>query len=339
MYGKTIKTESGTYSIDKLTFEFWLDLNQDQLEAMLDLTGFKYTSERYGNFKSWPKRFLSGWTCKYYAFSPKDVEGSIVVQLMKRVNFIQVTPTYDDEGEQLTNGAAVPTDQFGIRVQLNPNKHLSDKFFVSLLSQLKDGFLKDYSWKLARVDYAFDVPLDFDDVCLLTQKTEGYYGDTTRYYGLRSHNGYTRLYDKSRKENIPGSLTRFEWEQHREQSLKFDIPLSFGLIPERLQWLRFIRLEQLNDCLKSLDKRTRKKVRENCFKPIPFDPDNFNLLLADYLFDFGLDERNHIKSGVEDLKRYEIEQSLLEADNDLEKLFYFRAPDPEASPESEVSAP
>lgn len=323
MYGKSIKTESGTYSIDKLTFEFWLPYDQAMLENMLSLTGVKYLAGGYGGFNSWDKHFVSGWTCKYFTFSPKGVEGSIVVQLIKRKYFVSISPVEDSDGELVSSGAKIPQEQFGIRVQLNPNKHLVDKFFTSLLDQLKNGFLKDYSWKLARVDYAFDVPLPFSDVCLLTQKTEGYYGSTTRYYGIRSHTGYTRVYDKALKESLDSSLTRFEWEQHREQPLKFDVPLTFGLIPDRLQWLRFIRLEQLNDCLCSLDKRTRKKVRENCFKPIPFDPDFFQQLLAEYLFDFGFDEFNHIKSGVEVVKRAELESSLAEPDADLEKLFYY----------------
>lgn len=320
LYGKHIITDGGTYSIDKLIVELWFDLNQVEQSMLItsfDLLGYKECGY------SWEKKEIDSatWLTHRYRFSvPKCDTGIIVEMLERKVKQVHHYFEFDEDGDR-TGKTKTEVDvlgnQYGVRIQFNPNKHLASPVitrFFDWYKRMSDAFLmKGWTypvhWRWRRVDYAFDVPLGMDEVCLLSRKEEAYQY-TTRYYGKRGKNGHTRVYDKRAEYNrhpnntprMKEVLTRFEWEQHSEQDVTFDKPLIYGDIPKQYQWLRFIKLGELNACLKTLDKRTRKKIKDNCFREIPFDTGIFDKLLKEYQEDFGLqDDRHWIKWVDEDL--------------------------------------
>lgn len=311
LYGKHITTDSGTYSIDKLIVEIWFGMelvSKEYLSTLFELYGWKY----YG--LQWEKKEIDSamWLTHRYRFWQNDCDTSVVLELLERKVMEKWRTNKVDEDGDFT-GKIVVTKRLkgydrGVRIQFNPNKHLNHvivkKFFdwyntISNQALIKFEINMAPQWRWRRVDYAFDVPDCMDNLVLLSRKEEAYQY-TTRYYGRRGKNGHTRMYDKKEEvnrhsfgEKLTEPLTRFEWEQHNEQDITFDKPLRLGEIPGKLQWLRFIKLGELNACLKTLDKRTAKKVKENCFQEIPFDTSNFEKLLQEYQQEFGLPDNRH----------------------------------------------
>lgn len=313
-YGKYVDTESGRYSIDKLLVETWLprsfDNKFDQLRITFQELGFRIRHEGF-NFQL--RDFESKmWVQSRFRFIHDDWDSGVIVELLRRSIIVHV-PHIDEEGE--TVSVRVSDFQYGVRIMFNPNKHypsppvnLYFQWFAGL--QDEDGAF----WRIRRVDFAFDVAADPLEVLMVSRKEASYYRGT-RYFGIRGKTGYTRIYDKAKREKVSGKLTRFEWEQFNEEDFTFDPPLMLGDLPKGYTWLKYVKFECINECLADMDKRTRAKVKQ-CFQPIPFDPDHFRELLDDYILALGLRRDRHQLSYAEylDLAAAEI--------SDMEKEFY-----------------
>ena len=333
LYGKHITTESGTYSIDKLIVEIWFPfktITKEILAGTFENVGLQSYIQQFGPGSFEKKKIETVmWLTDRYRYVMPESETSVVIELLERAVVDRLRETIKDDDGNIEKGKLIKMNlgpQFGVRIQFNPNKHMEHPIIQRFFRWYKEIGDVDYQtwylnkgerckgpmfpyapkWRWRRVDFAFDVLLK-KKVCLLSRKREAYQYHT-RYYGERGKNGHTRVYDKvveynrhifHKKEPLTKPLTRIEWEQHNEQDITFDVPLLFGDIPDKLRWLRFIKLGELNGCLNTLDKRTKKKIKDNCFLPIPFNPENFGRLLKEYQEEFGLKDGRHHKTGRE----------------------------------------
>ena len=347
MYGKHIVTDSGVYSIDKLIVEVWFPpctpWDGEILKTTFELQGLKYFAD-YG-LGTFEEKKLEGkmWLTHRFRYVMPQCESGVIVELLeRRMKGRMASGKKDEDGEPTGEKVSVSLgSQYGVRIQFNPNKHLESPIIRRFFDWYHDVGPSDMGlepfWRWRRVDYAFDVAKGMEELLLLSRKEEAYqYG--TRYYGRRGKNGHTRMYDKQKeynrhvfhKDKLTAPLTRFEWEQHNEQDLTFDTPLYLGELPPRMPWLRFIKLEEMNHCLDTLDRRTKKKIKESCFQAIPFDTTLFDRLLEEYREEFGLDLSRHgmtlkeymDKSQQESLERFNEETDTAE----LESEFYNNRP-------------
>lgn len=204
--------------------------------------------------------------------------------------------------DQETGGAKyahVPgVAQTVVRLDFNPNTCQGNPALDSVMEFLaKSHETWPYGWSMSRVDYALDVPGKPADFYVLSRKAETFY-ENTRYYGDRKSTGRLKVYDKRQerkdkvRRDIGHDLTRFEWTQRGNRDFNFRFDDIAGYTPEDAgtyaALLQYCRPEMINHALGVLDKRTRKKVKEQCFHPLTLDPSQFEILLAEYLADYGL---------------------------------------------------
>lgn len=145
-------------------------------------------------------------------------------------------------------------------IEFNPNKlsHI-DKFTYII------GNIWNFTCvrELVRYDLAIDIPLDRKDVKLIRTKGKNYQffvktDGITEYLGVRSHNGFVKVYDKTKEASLDYPLTRVEITLDR----KADFIKVFPLI-----WLYDTQYHMLLDESLSDTQRTLIKCLRQCENP------------------------------------------------------------------------
>ena len=94
-----------------------------------------------------------------------------------------------------------------IRLKINPNKHADKPIFHDVMNVINDYCCDFY---INSYDYAIDIPVAPDDVQVFgSNKEKGLYKGT-RYFGQRGRNGFCRIYDKQKEQDLDTPLTRVE---------------------------------------------------------------------------------------------------------------------------------
>ena len=290
-YNRKRENDGKTYSIDRLTFDLYFVPQRgmtEQFKSALDLKVFNHRQQMsVQNFET-NKLGIKKWVYQFDGFH---------VELYERgVN--RRTRRFDPDTGETIGMSVGDHPQTVVRMDFNPNKCVDNPVLRDLM-QFFAGCLErfPFTWSLSRVDYALDLPGKPGDFYVLSRKTETFY-ENTRYYGDRKATGRLKVYDKRQeridkdRHDIGHDLTRFEWTQrgNRDFNFKFDDiaayrPEAGGTYGALLQ---FCRPEMVNHALGVLDKRTRKKVKEQCFHPLTLDPSQFEILLEEYLVEYGI---------------------------------------------------
>ena len=290
-YNRKRENDGKTYSIDRLTFDLYFVPQRgltEKLKTALDLKVMAYRQTM--GVQNFPTNKL-GIHKDVYQFEGLHVE------LYER-GVIRQTRRVDSDSGDMVSTPVGDHPQTVLRMDFNPNNCAGNPVLDSLMEFLgKCTEEIPYTWSLSRVDYALDIPGTPSDFYVLSRKAETFY-ENTRYYGDRKATGRLKVYDKRQERidkarvDIGHDLTRFEWTQrgNRDFNFRFDdiaeyTPDAGGTYGALLQ---FCRPEMVNHALGVLDKRTRKKVKEQCFHPLTLDPSQFEMLLAEYLAEYGL---------------------------------------------------
>lgn len=290
-YNRKYEVDGKIYSIDRFTFDFYFVPQAkltENIKTAFDVKVMAYRQQMaVQNFET----NKLGIHKNVYQFDGFHVE------LYER-GVIRRTRREDQETGDMVSSVVVDIPQTVLRVDYNPNKCVENPVLVSLMQFLsKCSEDIPYTWSLSRVDYAMDIQGSPSGFYVLSRKAETFY-ENTRYYGERSATGRMKIYDKRQeridkaREDIGYDLTRFEWTQrgNRDFNFRFDdiaiyTPDSGGTYGALLQ---YCRPELINHALGVLDKRTRKKIKEQCFCPLVYDPSCFEILLTEYLQEYGL---------------------------------------------------
>lgn len=97
-------------------------------------------------------------------------------------------------------------------IEFNPNKVNSSELLSCLLKDLMSYMI---SRELVRYDLAIDIPTTRSLVRLERYGRKGYQfidsgNGCSEYLGQRNHNGYIKLYDKTKESNLSEDITRLE---------------------------------------------------------------------------------------------------------------------------------
>ena len=250
------------YTIDWFTLEFHLLLSLAQWEELEEAV--KSLGEKSKDYSSKSGTKLKG---KYHHYRAYQIGGL-------HVQFYEDAPFFD--------------------LNFNPNTvHLANddtavKCLQWLLSYLRASVAL-YNVRIRRVDYTFDVPCEYDSLYVYSRKNESHY-KSTRYYGDAKCTGRLRVYDKTlermqkAKIKLDKQITRCEWIQRNEKPFTFDTIgiMDFSGLSGAVSLLSLIPPENLNEGMRRLNPKTRKRVRETCFKPLDLDISLFDQLLNEY---------------------------------------------------------
>lgn len=250
------------YTIDWFTLEFHLLLSLAQWEELEEAV--KSLGEKSEDYSSKSGTKLKG---KYHHYRAYQIGGL-------HVQFYEDAPFFD--------------------LNFNPNTvHLANddtavKCLQWLLSYLRASVAL-YNVRIRRVDYTFDVPCEYDSLYVYSRKNESHY-KSTRYYGDAKCTGRLRVYDKTlermqkAKIKLDKQITRCEWIQRNEKPFTFDSIgiMDFSGLSGAVSLLSLIPPENLNEGMRRLNPKTRKRVRETCFKPLDLDISLFDQLLNEY---------------------------------------------------------
>ena len=250
------------YTIDWFTLDFPLLLSLAQWEELEEAV--KRLGEKSTHYSSKSGTKLKG---KYHHYRAYQIGGL-------HVQFYEDAPFFD--------------------LNFNPNTvHLANddtavKCLQWLLSYLRASVAL-YNVRIRRVDYTFDVPCEYDSLYVYSRKNESHY-KSTRYYGDAKCTGRLRVYDKTlermqkAKIKLDKQITRCEWIQRNEKPFTFDTIgiMDFSGLSGAVSLLSLIPPENLNEGMRRLNPKTRKRVRETCFKPLDLDISLFDQLLNEY---------------------------------------------------------
>lgn len=160
-------------------------------------------------------------------------------------------------------------------IEFNPNKCENDPDFVEIRNYI---FSNTFSRDLVRYDLAIDVPYARKSVKLIRDGKKIYnavVSDTgiTEYLGRRSHNGYVKVYDKTKESNLDYDLTRIELTLDKKSDptkgfptvwlydTQYSIILSDDLSDTQQALIRLIRDSDFPSFyLNDLRYRVRKKI-------------------------------------------------------------------------------
>lgn len=283
MYYKTIEKDGCIYSIDRFTFDFYFLPESglfDLLKTSLDLLVLEYCQQiSVQNFTT--NRL--GFEKFIYQFEHLHVE------LWQRENIVKIS-RYLSEADEYKYTKVAGEKQSVLRLDFNPNKCEN----LKPLERLMNFFAttnRPFVFSVSRVDYAMDLPEPIENFYVLSRKMETFYG-STRYYGVQGLTGRLRVYDKRKeqidkeKNDIGHELTRFEWEQRGNRDFNFTFDKINHFDPDKvssaLGLLRFVQPELVNTALATLDKRTRKKLKDEAFQSLIVSQEAFQTLLNRY---------------------------------------------------------
>lgn len=140
-----------------------------------------------------------------------EVEYSYSFSQFKYRHLWTVRDTLQDTASW-TVGLGINKQQSVGFIEFNPNKVESSPLWRGFWQTIKDRTcIRD----LVRYDLAIDIPRPRNEVYLIRQGKQTYQlvvsdGGRTEYIGQRSHNGFVKLYDKTKEANLDVDLTRLE---------------------------------------------------------------------------------------------------------------------------------
>lgn len=192
-YFFSVKDSNGyIHSIDDLVITYDIKrFGTKCLDELLD--EFHKIKEKYSDVNYWEKLNVN--PCRKYFFfqSVVHLDDGITVFLGH----------YSDFDKDKHEHYAFPL----IRLKFNPNKHASKPIFQDVMN-IVNKYCCDF--RLNLYDYAIDIPVTPDDVQVFgSNKEKGLYKGT-RYYGQRNKNGFCRIYDKQKEQDLDTPLTRVE---------------------------------------------------------------------------------------------------------------------------------
>ena len=280
------------HSIDNLTLTYFVEnIGTKCIDKLLiDLQTIK---DKYTNINYWEKLNIN--PCRKYSFFQHAVhiDDGIYILLGHYTDFDKETKT----------ATVFPM----IRLEVNPNKHGEKPILKDVLNLINTCC---YDCTLNKYDYAVDIPLSPDKVHVFgTNKEKGLYKGT-RYYGQRNKNGFCRIYDKQKEQNLDEPLTRVE---HVFSTVKTTKNLSFekiyiqddsispvelsktdAVICELCSMLKANGLDY-DSVLNKLDRRKKKTIIENLsgngYKALEFDKSIHDNLLKQVFDKFGVVEK------------------------------------------------
>lgn len=291
-YNRFIIDDDMVYSIDFLQIDFGLSCLSEDVVCLL-FSSFDFEMVKYRGLldcSSGVKK-LARYDLHWWQFGgfhvevwPKSISRDIGVACL-------------DEGLEYHNSCVMVSEvHWFLRLKFNPNKNGDNPALKNILSFLyKCGWVN--GWHFSRVDYALDVQGSLSAFYVLSRKTETNYG-FTRYYGVRGHSGYLRVYDKRKEQREIGGydigfeLTRFEWEQRGNRDFDFSFDkfsrMDFSRLDGAARCLRFVAPENINAALLEFGKNTRTKLKEKLFSPVTVKKELFQELLSDYVMEYSL---------------------------------------------------
>lgn len=179
------------HSLDNLVIEYYVeDMGIKCLDKIID--GIREIKDRC-DVEYWEK--LNCVPCSRYSYYAHHIhlDDGIYIQLGHYTDF-----DHKDKKPDI-----FPL----IQLQVNPNKHYGKPALNEFLA-LTDRYC--YGAHLVKYDYAIDIPLFPEDVQNFgSRKEKGLYKGT-RYYGQRNKNGYCKIYDKQKEQDLETPLTRVE---------------------------------------------------------------------------------------------------------------------------------
>lgn len=291
VYNRSKNDGENTYSIDRLTFDFYF-VPQPGLTAKIKAAFDMHAAvQRHRmDVQAFQTNRLAV-EKQVYQFDAFHAE------VYERGNVVLLGKNNPETGEP--KRVAVPgVPQTVLRLDFNPNNCVENPVLMAVMEFLA-GAIDDmpYTWSLSRVDYALDIPGTPDDFYILSRKAETFY-ENTRYYGERKATGRLKVYDKRReriekaRHDIGRDLTRFEWTQRGNRDFNFKFDQICRYTPEMsgtyAALLQFVRPEMINHALGVLDKRTKQKVKNQCFHPLTLDQSLYVMLLDEYLAEYSL---------------------------------------------------
>lgn len=183
-YYNELRHDGLIYSVDmvRLKLKFSLLVSQEFMDKLSENELLIGEYDYYQSFKLWQYRHL---------FSIKMGESTSVLGLQLN----------DEKRIESIDGY----------LEFNPNKVGSSREFDKLYS-----LIREYAdeIELKRWDLAIDIPCKRTDLVLSKDQRIYQYiespGGVTEYLGRRSHDGFVKLYDKTRESNLDYDLTRLE---------------------------------------------------------------------------------------------------------------------------------
>lgn len=104
-----------------------------------------------------------------------------------------------------------------VKLEINLNKHGNKEVYHDLNKWLIEN---SGSISLDKYDLAIDIQCKLSDIDVFgTNKERGLYKGT-RYYGQRNKNGYCKIYDKGKEQDLDNDLTRVEHTISRTKTTK-----------------------------------------------------------------------------------------------------------------------
>ena len=268
-YYKNKEKEKISYTIDWFTLEFGLWLTKEQWVELEEAT--KALGSRCSKVDAGHSRKRQG---KYHDVSWYQFDDL-------HVQFYADGPVFD--------------------LNFNPNSlHLNGNQSAVVLLRWLLSYLATcaglYSVRVKRTDYALDVPCRYEELYVWSRKDEAHV-KTTRYYGNRKATGALRVYDKTlerqqKKMPISEQITRCEWIQKNEMPFTYDLVgnMDFSSLKDDLTLVSFVPPEHFNEAMRRLAWKSKKLIKETCFKTIEVDTKLFDELLAEYSAEYRLAE-------------------------------------------------
>ena len=290
------KTDSAgyTYSIDNVVLEYIIKNHTDFTSYLHDLV------EKHNLKNEYWERLNCSYCSKYQFYNS---------------HFHVCNGIYMMVGKYSTNSSISGTwNTYPIvKLEINPNKHAKKPIFNDLLQFLKDN---TGDCTLKKYDFCIDLPVKLKDIEVFgSRKEKGLYKGT-RYYGQRNKDGYLKIYDKGKEQQIEDDITRVEYTLVNSKGKKSKDGLNFQNV--------YILTEEKNDtalkgttkavmklyslCMASgidceniiadLDRRTRKQIEENIngymYKALEIDISLHDDLLKQIKNVFGVVEQKRI---------------------------------------------
>lgn len=184
-YFQGIKVGDLMYSVDmvRLSLKTTVELAQDFMNRLSERDGEIVNVEYYQSYSEFKYRHL---------FTLKDIGSSSIT--------IGLAPN-DCKRVECIKGY----------IEFNPNKVAQDSKFQVIMRMI-DSYFQEVQVK--RWDWAIDIPVSREYVRMLKDQRlytsiEGPKGNTV-YLGRRSHDGFVKLYDKTKESDLDMPLTRLE---------------------------------------------------------------------------------------------------------------------------------
>ena len=312
-YFKTRIDSSGyTYSIDKVILEFIIKYHVDMISFLQNLNKKYDLSEQYYERLNLPY-------CSKYQYYNNHIHlcDGIYLMIGKYDTFSDLSSTHN----------IFPV----VKLEINPNKHADKPIFVELLNFLKKN---TGDCTLKRYDLAIDIKCKLSDIEVFgSRKEKGLYKGT-RTYGQRNKDGYLKIYDKGKEQELDYDLTRIEYtlvnqkRTHQKNGYNFqdvyikdmaaisnDLSGTLKCICKMYSYILSMGGDP-SDLLNDLDKRTKKKVLEglggNGYKPVNIDIPLVDDLLSEIKNIFGVVEQKFV---------YEDSEGFLKCDGDFDIPF------------------